>query len=53
VRVLEQFANAGQVSDTGVVKGKGWELPVEDVRKVEGKQVVVGPYQGRVGSRNA
>ena len=38
--------SGGQVSDTGVVKGKGWELPVHDVRKEDGKQVVVGPYRG-------
>jgi alanyl-tRNA synthetase len=38
--------SGGQVSDTGVVKGNGWTLPVEDVLKVENKQVVVGPYQG-------
>jgi alanyl-tRNA synthetase len=38
--------SGGQVSDTGVVKGDGWTLPVEDVVKVEGKQVVVGPYEG-------
>jgi alanyl-tRNA synthetase len=38
--------SGGQVSDTGVVKGKGWTLPVEAVMKVEGKQVVAGPYDG-------
>ncbi len=38
--------SGGQVSDTGVVRGEGWTLPVEDVVKLEGKQVVVGPYQG-------
>jgi alanyl-tRNA synthetase len=38
--------SGGQVSDTGVVKGDGWSLPVEDVVKVEGKQVVVGPFGG-------
>jgi len=38
--------SGGQVSDTGVVKGDGWTLPVEDVVKAEGKQVVVGPYDG-------
>jgi len=39
-------ASGGQVSDTGVVRGQGWELPVEDVIKVDGKQAVVGPYRG-------
>jgi alanyl-tRNA synthetase len=38
--------SGGQVSDTGVVKGEGWELPVEEVLKTDGKQVVVGPYEG-------
>src|SRR6185295_17263991 len=38
--------SGGQVSDTGVVKGKGWELPVQDVVKEDGQQVVVGPYKG-------
>jgi alanyl-tRNA synthetase len=38
--------SGGQVSDTGVVRGKGWDLPVEDVRKEQGKQVVIGEYEG-------
>jgi alanyl-tRNA synthetase len=38
--------SGGQVSDTGAVKGKGWSLPVEDVRKVEGKTAVFGPFHG-------
>jgi len=38
--------SGGQVSDTGVVKGEGWQLPVEDVVKEDNKQVVVGPYEG-------
>jgi Ser-tRNA(Ala) deacylase AlaX len=38
--------SGGQVSDTGLVKGEGWTLPVEDVIKAEGKQVVVGPHEG-------
>lgn len=38
--------SGGQVSDTGVVKGEGWELPVEEVLKQDGKQVVAGPYDG-------
>jgi alanyl-tRNA synthetase len=38
--------SGGQVSDTGVVKGEGWQLPVEDVVKLDKKQVVVGPYEG-------
>jgi alanyl-tRNA synthetase len=38
--------SGGQVSDTGMVEGQGWELPVEDVRKEDGKQIVIGPYEG-------
>ena len=38
--------SGGQVSDTGIVHGGGWELPVEDVIKAGDKQVVVGPYEG-------
>ena len=34
------------MSDTGVVRGAGWELPVDDVRQEDGKQVVVGPFEG-------
>ena len=36
--------SGGQVSDTGVVKGAGWELTVEDVEKVDGKSAVVGTF---------
>ncbi len=39
--------SGGQVSDTGIVKGDGWELPVTDVRKEKEKQVVVGPFTGQ------
>jgi alanyl-tRNA synthetase len=35
--------SGGQVSDTGIVEGEGWKLPVENVLKQDGKQVVVGP----------
>ena len=46
--VLEQnpfyAESGGQVSDTGVVKGDGWELTVEDVQKVDGKSAVVGTF---------
>ena len=38
--------SGGQVSDTGEVVGEGWQLPVDEVRKVEGKTVVFGPYEG-------
>jgi len=36
--------SGGQVSDTGVVQGEGWELTVEDVEKVDGKNAVVGHF---------
>jgi alanyl-tRNA synthetase len=36
--------SGGQVSDTGVVKGDGWELTVEDVERVDGKNAVVGTF---------
>src|SRR6267378_716262 len=36
--------SGGQVSDTGIVKGDGWELTVEDVEKVDGKSAVVGTF---------
>jgi hypothetical protein len=32
------------VSDTGVVKGEGWELTVEGVEKVAGKNAVIGTF---------
>jgi alanyl-tRNA synthetase len=36
--------SGGQVSDTGVVKGDGWELTVEDVEKADGRSAVVGTF---------
>ncbi|MFN2571677.1 MAG: alanine--tRNA ligase [Gemmatimonadales bacterium] len=36
--------SGGQVSDTGVVQGEGWELIVEGVEKVDGRSVVVGTF---------
>src|SRR3989442_1924866 len=42
------YAEAGgQVSDTGVVKGDGWEITVEDVEKVDGRSAVVGRFGDR------
>jgi len=38
--------SGGQVSDTGVVEGAGWVLPVGDVIKWDGKQVVTGSFEG-------
>ena len=36
--------SGGQVSDTGVVTGDGWELTVEGVEKVDGRSAVVGTF---------
>ncbi|HEY6807535.1 MAG TPA: alanine--tRNA ligase, partial [Gemmatimonadales bacterium] len=36
--------SGGQVSDTGVVTGDGWELTVEDVAKEDGRSAVVGRF---------
>jgi alanyl-tRNA synthetase len=36
--------SGGQVSDTGVVTGDGWELTVEGVEKVDGKSAIVGTF---------
>jgi alanyl-tRNA synthetase len=36
--------SGGQVSDTGVVAGAGWELTVEDVEKADGTSAVVGHF---------
>ena len=38
--------SGGQISDTGEVRGSGWVLPVTDVRKVEGRTAVFGPFEG-------
>ena len=38
--------SGGPVSDRGVVVGQGWELPVEEVRKIEGRTAVFGPFGG-------
>ena len=46
--ILEQnpfyAESGGQVSDTGVVKGDGWELTVEGVERADGKSAVVGTF---------
>jgi alanyl-tRNA synthetase len=38
--------SGGQVSDTGVVRGEGWDLQVDDVHKAEGRQIVGGRFEG-------
>ncbi|HEX4601633.1 MAG TPA: alanine--tRNA ligase [Gemmatimonadales bacterium] len=37
--------SGGQVSDTGRVRGEGWELDVSDVEKVDGASAVVGRFE--------
>src|SRR2546421_241539 len=37
--------SGGQVSDTGVLEGQGWELEVADVEKAEGSSAVVGRFE--------
>jgi len=37
--------SGGQVSDTGRVKGEGWELDVSGVEKVDGGSAVVGRFE--------
>src|SRR5436309_4515061 len=37
--------SGGQVSDTGRVKGEGWELDVSEVEKVDGGSAVVGRFE--------
>ena len=37
--------SGGQVSDTGRVKGEGWELEVSEVEKVDGASAVVGHFE--------
>jgi alanyl-tRNA synthetase len=48
--ILEEnpfYAEAGgQVSDRGVVEGEGWRLQVEEVRKVEGRNAILGTVEG-------
>ncbi len=47
--VLEQnpfyVESGGQVSDTGQLRGAGWELDVADVERVEGQSAVVGRFE--------
>ncbi|MEK6609557.1 MAG: DHHA1 domain-containing protein, partial [Gemmatimonadota bacterium] len=38
--------SGGQVSDRGKVVGQGWELAVDEVRKIEGRTAVFGGYDG-------
>ncbi|MBW3655260.1 MAG: alanine--tRNA ligase, partial [Gemmatimonadetes bacterium] len=38
--------SGGQVSDRGHVRGDGWSMAVNEVRKVAGRVAVVGPVEG-------
>ena len=49
VRDAPFYAEAGgQVSDAGEVDGEGWRLSVEDVKKVDGRTVLIGTASGRI-----
>jgi alanyl-tRNA synthetase len=36
--------SGGQVDDTGLVRGSGWEVTVEDVERADGRSVVAGHF---------
>jgi alanyl-tRNA synthetase len=36
----------GQIDDTGIIEGPGWQLDVDDVRRDAGRTVVVGKFEG-------
>jgi alanyl-tRNA synthetase len=38
--------SGGQVSDRGRVVGEGWEIAVDEVRKIEGRTAVFGVFEG-------
>jgi len=40
------FQGGGQVSDSGQLRGIGWQIPVEDVRKEERGTALVGAFTG-------
>jgi alanyl-tRNA synthetase len=40
--------SGGQISDAGEIRGKGWTLDVEEVRKVDGRTAVIGKPAGDV-----
>ncbi len=40
--------SGGQVSDAGEIRGDGWSLDVEEVRKIDGRIAVVGKPDGEV-----
>ncbi len=40
--------SGGQVSDQGEIRGSGWHLAVEDVRKFEGRSAAIGRATGTI-----
>ncbi len=38
--------SGGQISDVGEVRGHGWTLRVEEVRKIDGHTAIFGPVEG-------
>jgi len=40
--------SGGQISDTGVISGNGWNVKVDEVRKVDGRVTAIGEAEGVV-----
>ena len=40
--------SSGQVSDRGSISGDGWTIDVDEVRRIDGKLIVIGKAEGRV-----
>jgi alanyl-tRNA synthetase len=40
--------SGGQVSDRGVVRGDGWTVDVDEVRRIDGKLTVIGRLTGQI-----
>jgi alanyl-tRNA synthetase len=45
--------SGGQVSDRGVVRGDGWSIDVDEVRRIDGKLAVIGKAEGTVSAGEA
>jgi alanyl-tRNA synthetase len=40
--------SGGQISDTGVIVGEGWNVKVDEVRKIDGRVTAIGEPEGEV-----
>jgi alanyl-tRNA synthetase len=40
--------SGGQISDVGEIRGTGWNLEVEEVRKIDGRTAVIGKPAGEI-----